>query len=145
LSKKLSPEQTDTGFMRHAFSPVFQASLATPNGQATGVGQCGDSVAVSIRVDGETILDIGVAPKGCVYTVACANALASQVRGRSLEDALRLEPEDLERELKSLPEEHRHCALLAVNTLGEAIEDYLRRRAVANRSNVLPEGGDRET
>jgi len=45
-------------------------------------------------------------------------------QGRSLEEALQLEPEDVAKAFGGLPEDHRHCARLAVNTLGEAIADY---------------------
>lgn len=115
------------GFPRHAQFPVGMGQLPQPLGLATGVGQCGDSVQVGIRVEEDTIRDIGVLPRGCVYTVACASALAALTRGRTVEAALQLSSQDIEKELGGLPEDHLHCARLAVNTLGEAIEDYLRR------------------
>lgn len=130
---KLSEEEVFTweglsaGFLRHAQSPVGLGRLPHPQGLATGVGQCGDSVQVGIRVEDETIRDIGVLPQGCLYTVACSSALAVLARGLTVEGALQLSPQDIERELGGLPEDHQHCARLAVNTLGEAIEDYLRR------------------
>jgi nitrogen fixation NifU-like protein len=46
--------------------------------------------------------------------------------GKTLDEALQLQPEDVERELGGLPVDHRHCARLAVNTLGEAIADTYR-------------------
>jgi nitrogen fixation NifU-like protein len=36
----------------------------------------------------------------------------------------------VENELGGLPEDHKHCARLAVNTLGEAIADHYRRKGV---------------
>jgi nitrogen fixation NifU-like protein len=48
--------------------------------------------------------------------------------GRSVNDALKLQPEDVVEELEGLPDDHLHCARLAVNTLGEAIAEYYRLR-----------------
>ncbi len=117
----------DPRFLRHAQAPEKQARPQGTNGVATEVGQCGDSVDVFVKVKDEHIADIGVAPHGCVYTVVCASALGKLAQGLSLDQALGLNPEDVERELGGLPEDHMHCARLVVNTLGEAIADYYRR------------------
>jgi nitrogen fixation NifU-like protein len=51
--------------------------------------------------------------------------------------ALRLQPENVSDELGGLPEDHLHCARLAVNTLGEAIEAHYRRARMTDRGNSL--------
>ncbi|MBW2107249.1 MAG: iron-sulfur cluster assembly scaffold protein [Deltaproteobacteria bacterium] len=63
-------------------------------------------------------------PEGCVYTVASGSALTELARGNSLDEALKITPQDVATELGGLPKDHMHCAVLAVNTLGEAIENY---------------------
>ena len=122
------PGQVDQRFLAHAQCPHNLGILSDATGQATEVGQCGDSVDVFIKVEGDTITDLKAMPHGCVYTVVCASALGDLAQGRSLDEALLLEPEDIEKELGGLPEDHKHCARLAVNTLGEAIADHYRRK-----------------
>jgi len=112
----------------HIQSPHNLGRLEYADGSAHGVGRCGDSVEVYLRVANRKIQAIGHVPHGCGFTIACASAMSELVRGCSLEDALQLTPEDVICELGGIPEEHRHCAALAVNTLGEAIEDCLRRQ-----------------
>jgi nitrogen fixation NifU-like protein len=124
------PGQVDQKFLTHAQFPRNLGVLSDATGQATEVGQCGDSVDVFIKVEGDTITKMKASPHGCLYTVVCASALGDLVQGRSLEQALQLEPEDVENELGGLPEDHKHCARLAVNTLGEAIADHYRRKGV---------------
>lgn len=124
------PGQVGQRFLDHAQLPRNLGTLSDATGQATEVGQCGDSVDVFIKVKGDTIADIKALPHGCLYTVVCASALGDLAQGLSLEQALQLEPEDIERELGGLPEDHKHCARLAVNTLGEAIADHYRRKGV---------------
>ena len=126
-------EPVDPRLLDHASNPRNLGDMDRPSGVATGVGVCGDSLEVAIRVSGERIGEIRVRPKGCVYTIACASAMSELACGRSLERVLTLEPEDVDRKLGGLPEDHLHCARLAVNALGEAVEDYYRRLKVTAR------------
>jgi len=115
-------------FFNHANSPRNIGSLALPDGTAEAVGQCGDSITVDLQLDGNIIKDIKVAPQGCLYTKACASAVSELAKGKDLTEVLQIEPEDVERVLGGLPEDHLHCARLAVNTLGEAVSDALGRQ-----------------
>jgi nitrogen fixation protein NifU and related proteins len=59
--------------------------------------------------------------------VACASAMSTLATGCSIEQALKLQPEDVANELGGLPADHLHCARLAINTLGEAIAEHYRK------------------
>ncbi len=119
----------DDRFIRHVNVPSNLGVIELPSGRALGVGQCGDSVEVMLTVIEQRIADIRCQPRGCAFTIACASAMSELARHRSLEDALEISPQDVEAELGGLPEDHLHCARLAVNTLGEAIADCYRQRA----------------
>ncbi|VFU13686.1 NifU-like protein (fragment) [anaerobic digester metagenome] len=43
---------------------------------------------------------------------------------RTVEEALKIKPEDILDELGGLPEDHVHCAVLAAHTLNQALKDY---------------------
>jgi len=102
-------------------------AIPKAEGKATGVGVCGDSIEISLSILNQAIVNIGQIPHGCIYTVACGSAVSQLVSGKSLEEALGVTPEAVAAELGGLPEDHMHCASLAVNTLGEAIDDYYRK------------------
>ncbi len=121
------PGQVGEQFLCLARQPKNVGSLENPSGKGFAVGQCGDSIEVSLRVDRGTISDIRVLPRGCVYTLVCASAMSELAKGRDLDGALELEPQDVVNALGGLPDDHVHCARLAVNTLGEAIADYYRK------------------
>lgn len=114
----------DPKFFAHAQMPHNMGQVPNPNGRAVGIGSCGDQMEVTLEVVGNTIRRICHLPRGCVYTVACGSAMSYLVAGRGLDEALALSPDEVAEELGGLPEDHRHCAALAVNTLGEAIDDY---------------------
>lgn len=121
------PGQVGEQFLLLARQPENVGLLENPSGKGFAVGQCGDSVEVSLRVDDGSISDIKVLPRGCVYTRVCASAVSRLAMGRDLDGALEIEPQDVVSALGGLPEDHWHCARLAVNTLGEAIADYYRK------------------
>ena len=130
MSEHRIPQLGEVGenFFSHANSPQNVGKLAVPDGTGKAVGQCGDSISVDLQVEGDVIKDIKVDPQGCLFTKACASAVSELVKGRKLTAALQVEPEDVERLLGGLPEDHMHCARLAVNTLGEAVSDVLGRQ-----------------
>jgi len=126
-AEALSPHPIHPRFLRHIQAPHNIGTLETADGRATGVGSCGDSVQVFLKVSESTIEEIRCNYDGCQYTLACASAMSKLVSGRTLAQALQLEPSDVVTELGSLPEDHLHCARLAVNTLGEDIDDYYQK------------------
>jgi len=129
----------DDRFIRHVNVPSNLGVIELPSGRALGVGQCGDSVEVMLTVIDKRITEIRCQPRGCAFTIACASAMSELACHRTLEDALEISPQDVEAELGGLPEDHLHCARLAVNTLGEAIADCYRQRAPsspADRSTI---------
>lgn len=139
LTDKRTPEpQVETisqVFLAHAQDPQNMGELTSANGLAVSIGSCGDTLAVQIRVEKDVIEDIRCLPHGCLYTVVCASVMSETVKGRFLEDALKLQPEDIDTLLGGLPSDHLHCARLAVNSLGEAIDDYYRRNGFPDDSS----------
>ncbi|MBW2622592.1 MAG: iron-sulfur cluster assembly scaffold protein [Deltaproteobacteria bacterium] len=127
-------EHLSENFLSHANFPRNVGAVTQPNGVAIGIGVCGDSVEVSLLVRHNRVMDVKCRPEGCVYTVTCASALSELIKGHTLEQALELSPEDVDQELGGLPEDHMHCARLAVNTLGEAIDDYYLKSREENKA-----------
>jgi nitrogen fixation protein NifU and related proteins len=135
------PGQVAEQFLCLVRQPKNIGSFDDPSGKGAAVGKCGDSIEVSLQIDSGTIADIRVLPHGCIYTLVCASAMSELARGRDLEHALELEPQDVVTALGGLPEDHIHCARLAVNTLGEAIADYY-KKASQSGSNGRDSGTD---
>lgn len=114
-------------FFRHAQIPYHMGRPDRSDGHALGVGICGDSIEFFIDVAEQRLQQVRHVPKGCLYTLACGSAVSKLAEGRLLEEVLKIQPEDVAVELGGLPPDHMHCANLAVNTLGEALEDYYRK------------------
>jgi nitrogen fixation protein NifU and related proteins len=67
----------------------------------------------------------------------CLSAMSVLATRLSIEEALKLQPENIADELGGLPEDHLHCARLAINTLGEAIAEYYRKTLATDRGKPL--------
>jgi len=92
-------KKLDNRFIRHVNMPSNQGAIEAPSGRAVGVGQCGDSVEVTLRVESECIRDIRYLPRGCAFTIACSSAMSELAQGRTLEQALEISPQEVESEL----------------------------------------------
>lgn len=99
---------------------------------ADGVGKvgnivCGDVMWIYIKVDKGVIKDIKFKTFGCVAALATTSALTDLVKGKTIEEALKVSKDDVVKSLGGLPDIKIHCSLLAVDGLQEAIYDYLSR------------------
>ena len=127
LDEELSVIPSHNRFWRHARAPYNLGSCLDATASAVGIGSCGDKIKVDIVVKDDILEKVKWIPEGCVYTVACGSAMSALATGCSIEQALKLQPEDVANEVGGLPSDHLHCARLAINTLGEAIAEHCRK------------------
>ena len=90
-------------------------------------GPCGDSMKVSLNIEGDKVEDAKIQVLGCPGAVASGCALMSLAKGKSLEQAGKINLEELYKELEKLPDQKIHCARLAIKTLQKALDEYERR------------------
>ena len=120
LERSLYSERT----LQEAHRPRNVGRMPEPDAEATMRGWCGDTMEFYLQLEGDRIAKVTFWTDGCGPTIACGSMLTSMVEGKTLEDALRVTPQDLDDALEGLPEESAHCAELAVKTLHQAITDH---------------------
>lgn len=87
-------------------------------------GPCGDTMKISMSIEGDTINDAKIEVLGCPGAIASASAVVNLARGMTLEQAANLDLDTLYRELEKLPDQKVHCARLALKTLHKAVQGY---------------------
>ena len=107
-------------------NPSNFGKLEHYNAHAKIKGQCGDTVEWFLLVEEEKIKEVSFLTDGCAGSIACNALLTEMVKGKTLEEALNIAPEDILNTLGKLPEQDKHCAYLAIETLHEAIKNYWR-------------------
>lgn len=91
-------------------------------------GPCGDTMKISLKIDGDKINDAKIQVLGCPGAVASGCALVSLAKGKTLEEAAGIDLNALYRELEKMPEQKVHCARLAIKTLQKTLEEYQGQR-----------------
>ena len=123
-------------FMLDGYSQSFKSEFLHPKNIGTMdgadchvsiTGVCGDTVEMSLSIENGRIADVKFMTDGCGATIGCASYVTGLAKGRLIEEALQIRPEDVDDYFKGLPEEHKHCAKLAVITLEAAIREYQRK------------------
>lgn len=115
LSRKLKDELYNTGNI---------GTIENPDSRVRITGVCGDTIEMSMSIRDGKIQDIQFLTDGCGFTVACANYVSRTAKGKTVEEALAIEPDDVDRYFEGLPKENKHCAKLAVMTLRALLEEY---------------------
>jgi len=117
--------------LKHFRSPHNYGEIKNPD----GVGQagnivCGDVMSLYLKLKKnkqgiEVIDEVKFKTYGCAAAIATSSAITDLVKGKSIDEALRLSKNDIVEFLEGLPPIKIHCSLLAIDALSEAIYQYL--------------------
>ncbi len=97
---------------------------------ADGIGHvgnpvCGDIMELYIKVNDNSIVDAKFKTFGCGAAIATSSMVTEMVKGKSIEEALKISNRAVAEALGGLPPIKMHCSVLAEEALKSAIEDYL--------------------
>ncbi len=103
----------------------YSGRLNDPDASASVTGACGDTMEFYLNIADGRVSGVRFHAAGCGFTSACGAVAAFYADGRPLEEAMFVSPGLILRTLTNVPEDHRHCAILAATTLYKAMADYL--------------------
>ena len=106
------------------FNAQSIGEIKNPDSHVRITGVCGDTVEMYLAIKDGKIDDIKFMTDGCGATIACASYVTRMVRGKAITDALLMKPKDVDSYFEGLPDESKHCAKLAVDTLKAALKRY---------------------
>ena len=87
-------------------------------------GSCGDTMQFFLKIENDIIKKANFITDGCGASVATGSQATILIEGKPLEFVEGLKPFDIDKALGGLPNDHKHCAELALKTLIRAIEKY---------------------
>jgi len=106
-------------------NPRNCGKVRNADGFAKIKGPCGDTMQISFKVKDGRLSKIKFMTDGCASSIAAGSMATELAKAQDIEDAMKISQQMILDALDGLPEESVHCALLASNTLKEAIKDYL--------------------
>jgi len=113
--------------MDHFFNPRNIGEMAEDEADGfslLGDPSCGDQLRLWIKVQDERIVDIKFKCFGCPGAIATSSMLTVLTKGKTIQQAKRLTDDNIIQALGGIPEGKKHCSLLGVGALLEAIKDY---------------------
>ena len=120
--------------MDHFMNPrnVGEIEGANAVGQV-GNAKCGDIMKIYMDIEDGIIRDVKFKTFGCGAAIATSSMATEMVKGKTVEEALKLTNRAVMEALEGLPPEKIHCSVLAEEAIHSALEDYNSRQSEEHR------------
>ena len=93
-----------------------------------GNAKCGDIMKMYMKINDEGVIeDIKFKTFGCGAAVATSSMATEMVKGKTIEEALKLTNKAVAEALDGLPPVKMHCSLLAEQAIHAAVDDYKKK------------------
>lgn len=111
--------------MQHFMNPHNVGEIPDADGMGEiGNPVCGDMMTFYIKVKDNKLEDVKYKTFGCGAAIAVSSMVSDMVKGKTLEEALKVTPTMVAKELEGLPKNKFHCSNLGAQALRKAIKDY---------------------
>ena len=102
---------------------------------ADGVGQvgnakCGDIMKMYLKIKDSKIDDVRFETFGCGSAIASSSIATEMIKGKTIDEALKLTNKAVVEALEGLPPIKVHCSVLAEQAVKAALSDYYRRQGI---------------
>lgn len=100
---------------------------------ADGVGKAtndvdGDVVVIYLKIKDDSIQEVSFQTFGCAAAIASSSMFTEMVKGKPIEEALRIDKQMVSEALDGMPANKVECSILAPEAFSEAVENYHQRR-----------------
>lgn len=117
--------------MDHFANPRNVGELPDANGIGeVGNSKCGDIMKMYIKVEDGIIKDVSFKTFGCGAAIATSSMATELIKGKSIDEALKLSNKAVMEALDGLPPVKVHCSVLAEQAIKSALADYYKRQGI---------------
>ena len=91
-----------------------------------GNATCGDIMKIFMKINDDGVIeDVSFQTFGCGAAIATSSVATSMIKGKTVDEALKITNQQVVDELGGLPAQKLHCSVLAEEAVKAAINDYL--------------------
>ncbi len=117
--------------MDHFSNPRNMGELPDANGIGeVGNAKCGDIMRMYVKIEDGIVKDVRFKTFGCGAAVATSSMATELVKGKTVEQALKLTNRAVMEALDGLPPVKIHCSVLAEEAIKAAVSDYYTRQGI---------------
>ena len=117
--------------MEHFANPHNVGELPDANGVGeVGNPKCGDIMRMYLKIENNVIVDVKFLTFGCGAAIATSSMATDLIKGKSIDEALKLTNKAVVEALDGLPPIKVHCSVLAEQAVKAALSDYYRRQGI---------------
>lgn len=117
--------------MEHFYNPRNVGEIEDANGVGqVGNPKCGDIMKIYMKIENDVITDIKFKTLGCGAAIATSSMATELVKGKTVDEALKLTNKAVAEALDGLPAVKMHCSVLAEEGIKAAISDYYQRQGL---------------
>ncbi|EFK09227.1 NifU-like N-terminal domain protein [delta proteobacterium NaphS2] len=103
----------------------YMGPMEDPDGYAVVTGSCGDTMKIFLRFRNNHVQEASFQTDGCGTSAVCGSFAVEMAISKTPDKLLEITGERILEFLGGFPDEDRHCAFLAAETLQEALNDYM--------------------
>ena len=117
--------------MEHFANPHTVGVIEDANGVGEiGNAKCGDIMKMYLKIENDIIVDVKFKTFGCGAAIATSSMATELVKGKSVDDALKLTNAAVVEALEGLPPVKVHCSVLAEEAIKAAVADYYKKNGI---------------
>lgn len=94
-----------------------------------GNASCGDILKIFLKIDNDVIIDAKFQTFGCAAAIASSSVATELLKGKTVDEALKITNYQVVETLEGLPPQKIHCSVLAEEAISKAIEDYKSKKS----------------
>ncbi len=115
--------------IEHFTNPRNMGEMDDPDGVGEATNPvCGDTMRLFIKVSEGRIVNATFLTFGCAAAIASSSITTDMIKGKTIEEILRISDQDVVDALGGLPPGKLHCSVLAERALSAAVSDYRKKR-----------------
>lgn len=124
--------------MEHFTNPRNVGEIPDADGVGeVGSPQCGDIMRIYLKIEDGKISDVKFKTFGCGAAIASSSMLTEMIKGKTIDEVLKISNKAVADALDGLPPIKMHCSILAEEALHKALIDYLNKVGDEERMNAI--------